>query len=464
VREIEPTVVRLDSLDSVLGAERFESFAEAMRRAADRLSGRTLWHVNSTGEGGGVAEILQSALGYLVALDVDARWAVIEADDDFFTLTKRVHNMLHGADGDTLDENDRALYERTLNADQDGSDTRPKGGDVVVLHDPQTVGLASRLREEGCSVLWSCHVGADEPTGPVKAAWEFLLPYARATEAQVFSRRAYAWDGLDEDRIEVIPPCIDASAVKNEDLGDGAVRAILDAAGLVPSNDGSSPRFTHPDGSEGTVERRAEVIESAPIDPDAPIVLQVSRWDALKDPIGVLKGFVDHVPVESGAHLFLAGPAAGSVDDDPEGKRVLDAVRKEWEAVGDARVHLACLPMDDIDENAAIVNALQRRADVVVQKSKAEGFGLTVAEAMWKSRPVVGSRVGGIQDQIEDGRNGLLVEPEDLPAFGEAVTHLLDDRDSAQRIGAAARERVSEEYLADRYLTRWMQLIERTIT
>ena len=163
---------------------------------------------------------------------------------------------------------------------------------------------------------------------------------------------------------------------------------------------------------------------------------------------------------------MLAGPAEGSIDDDPESKRVIDLVRTEWKELSDdarARVHIACLPMDDIEENAAIVNALQRRADVVVQKSKAEGFGLTVAEAMWKAKAVVGSRVGGIQDQIEDGESGLLVDPDDLSGFGASLTRPLEDRGFAKRIGSNARERVSKEYLADRYLIRWMQLVARRI-
>jgi trehalose synthase len=194
-------------------------------------------------------------------------------------------------------------------------------------------------------------------------------------------------------------------------------------------------------------------------------VLQVSRWDRLKDPAGVLQGFTRHIPGELGAHLVLAGPAADSVSDDPEGEQVLRQVRDAWAglpAAGRARVHLACLPMDDLEENGAIVNAMQRRADVLVQKSLAEGFGLTVTEAMWKSRPVVASGVGGIQDQITDGVNGLLVDdPQDLPAFGRAVTTLLQDRDRAASMGEQAHRRVLEDYLAPRRLAQELDLVER---
>src|SRR5205807_3429061 len=167
------------------------------------------------------------------------------------------------------------------------------------------------------------------------------------------------------------------------------------------------------------------------------------------------------------AHLVYAGPAVEAVSDDPEGAAVLQEARDLIASVGREareRVHLACLPMDDLEENAAIVNALQRRADVVVQKSIAEGFGLTVAEGMWKARPVVASRLGGIQDQIADGKTGVLLDdPSDLRAYGEAVRELLDDPDRARAIGHEAQERVRDEFLAVRSLLQYMDLIERLI-
>jgi trehalose synthase len=196
------------------------------------------------------------------------------------------------------------------------------------------------------------------------------------------------------------------------------------------------------------------------------MITQVSRWDRLKDPLGVLRGFVEHVEGDD-VHLVLAGPEAKSVADDPEGAAALQEVQDAVAELDDEarkRVHLAPLPADDVEENAAIVNALQRRSQVVVQKSLAEGFGLTVAEAMWKARPVVASRVGGIQDQIEDGRSGVLVDdPRDLAAFGAAVRGLLDDESRAAELGRAARERVREEYLAPRHLEQYVTLIGRRL-
>jgi trehalose synthase len=206
------------------------------------------------------------------------------------------------------------------------------------------------------------------------------------------------------------------------------VTAVLRAGGLAADHHHPSRAvFERLDGSTGRVPRAAHMIEENALGLDTPTVAQVSRWDRLKDPLGVLSAFVEHVRADEDPHLVLAGPDVTAVADDPEGAEVLAEVETAWRELPRAarrRVHLALLPMDDPDENAVTVNALQRRADVVVQKSIAEGFGLTVAEAMWKGRPVVASAVGGIQDQIEDGITGLLVAPHDLPAFGAKVSAL----------------------------------------
>jgi trehalose synthase len=215
------------------------------------------------------------------------------------------------------------------------------------------------------------------------------------------------------------------------------------------------------------VDRRAELLEESSLSSDDPVVLQVSRWDRLKDPLGVIRGFAEHVAPETQAHLVYAGPAVEAVADDPEGAEVLAEAEDAWRSLDApvrARVHLACLPMDDGDENAAIVNALQRHAAVVVQKSIAEGFGLTVAEAMWKARPVVASRIGGIQDQIEDGVSGELIDdPRDLAAYGAAVSDLLRDPVAAERVGAEAQRRVRARFLGSRSLDQYFELISKVL-
>jgi trehalose synthase len=215
------------------------------------------------------------------------------------------------------------------------------------------------------------------------------------------------------------------------------------------------------------VRHRVSAVEEAPAPIDAPLVVQVSRWDRLKDHVGVVHGFARHVRRDLGAHLLVVGPDTSSVADDPEGAEVLAENVAAWSrlpARQRASVHLLSLPVKDRLENAVVVNALQRQADVVVQKSLAEGFGLTVAEAMWKRRPVVGSRVGGIQEQIVDGRSGLLVNPVDLKAFGQAVSSLIPDVGFAQAIGHAARARVRARYLPPHFLGAHLELVQRILT
>jgi trehalose synthase len=207
------------------------------------------------------------------------------------------------------------------------------------------------------------------------------------------------------------------------------------------------------------------VVDGEPPPHDAPLVVQVSRWDRLKDMSGVMAGFARLVAADGShhrVHLVLAGPAVAGVSDDPEGAEVLDECLQAWKALpaeARDRIHLAALPMDDVDENAHLVNALQHHAAVVVQKSIVEGFGLTVTEPMWKSRAVVASKVGGIQDQIVHGESGLLLaDPTDLDAFADALVAVLSDPAFAQRLGTAARERVRDQYLGDRHLIQYVEL------
>ncbi|HSL11285.1 MAG TPA: glycosyltransferase [Actinomycetota bacterium] len=430
----------------------------------DRLGGRRLWHVNSTPDGGGVAEILRSVLGYLRHDGIDVGWLVMDGDPGFFDITKRIHNRLHGelGDGGALGSLEAEHYARVTERNLAAITDRVRPGDVVVVHDPQPLGLIPGLAAFGATVIWTCHIGVDVANDLCRSAWDFLRPGLHGARAVTFTRRAYVWEGLDDVRVELIPPCIDAFSLKNIEL-DGATRdAILRASGVAGVlGDAGSATFARGDGSTGTVERAARIVETEPVPAGAPLVVQVSRWDALKDPFGVIEGFAGEDRL-AGAHLMLAGPAPSSVADDPEAIEVLDRTQQVWESLGErarTRVHLANLPTEDVEENAIIVNALQRRADVVVQKSLAEGFGLTVTEAMWKRRPMVASRVGGIQDQIDDGAQGLLVDPRDLGAFGQAVARILADPGAAARYADAAHERVRERYLAPHYLAQYLELI-----
>jgi trehalose synthase len=447
--------------------DRFDEVEAGIARAGELFAGRVIWHVNSTARGGGVVELLTSLLAYARGAGVDTRWVVIDGDPDFFRVTKRIHNNLHGfaGDGGALGPAEREIYEATAARNAAALAALMRPGDVAYLHDPQTAGLIEAVQAAGAIAVWRCHVGLDLPNDLARAAWEFLRSYVSPADAYVFSRREFAWDGLAEDRIWTVPPSIDAFSAKNEDLDPVGVAAILGVAGLGPRTD-DAPLFRRQDGSRGRVDRAAELIEEASLDAGTPLVTQVSRWDRLKDPAGLVSCFTDHL-LDTDADLLLAGPSVSSVADDPEGAEVLEEVREQRAALPEEirrRVHLAALPMDDVDENAAIVNAIQRRSSVVVQKSIAEGFGLTVAEAMWKARPVVASRRGGIQDQIGDGETGVLIDdPLDLAAFGDAIAMLLADRELAERMGAAARERVRERFLGTQSLLAYLRLLDKLL-
>jgi trehalose synthase len=468
LQHVEVAPLPIERFAEVLTAEQEEGRERTVARARQSLAGRVVWNVNSTAFGGGVAEMLRSLVAYSNAAGVDARWVVMGGEPDFFRVTKRMHNNLHGdaGDGGPLGDLERSIYEAVAaaNAEQLAALVRP--GDIVIAHDPQTAGLVQPLVDHGAHVIWRAHIGLDLPNDRARAAWSFLLPYVSPAAAYVFSRDAFVWEGLDADRVQVIRPSIDPFSAKNQQLPKSRQRAILHAAGIVAECGPGEPAYQRHDGSTGRVGRRATMVEEGPLDADAPVVTQVSRWDRLKDPLGVMEGFVTHVDHGSNPHLVLAGPEPASVTDDPEGADVLRACVARWESLAPEarrRIHLALLPMADAEENAAIVNALQRWSSVVVQKSLAEGFGLTVAEAMWKARPVVASRVGGIQDQIADGDNGILVDPGDLGAFGAAVSRLLSDGSGALRMGAAAQARVRDEFLGVRHLTQYVDLLERVI-
>jgi trehalose synthase len=427
---------------------------------------------DSTAFGGGVAEMLRSLVGYVRGAGLDMRWLVMEGDAEFFGVTKRLHNRLHGAhDPEPLGPAERAAYERCCarNANELAARIRSAGALAILLHDPQTAGTIPRLLEVGVPVIWRAHIGLDLPNEAAREACRFLLPYVEPANACVFSRPAYAWEGLDPDRVSVIAPSIDAFSPKNHGMAFTSVTAVLRAAGRAADHHRRSRAiFERLDGTTGRVTRTARVIEEHALRLDTPLVAQVSRWDRLKDPLGVLAGFAEHVHLEEeDPHLVLAGPDVAAVADDPEGAEVLAEVDAVWHSLPRAvrrRVHLALLPMEDSDENAVIVNALQRRADVVVQKSLAEGFGLTVSEAMWKGRPVVASSVGGIQDQIEDGRTGWLVGPTDLAAFGARVSAMLADPHAAERIGEAAQARVRDQFLGPRHLGQYVDLLGRVLS
>ncbi len=467
LREVEVQALDAARLEPLIGPERMARFEDIAEATQAELAGRTVLNVNSTATGGGVAEMLQTLLAYGRGAGLDIRWLVIEGDPTFFAITKRIHNGLYGSPGDggELGEAERAHYEEILRRNGEEMLALIRPGDVVLVHDPQPAGLVPLLTRAGARVVWRCHVGTDEPNDWSERSWFFLRRYLEDADALIFSRAIFAPSWAVPDKTHVIPPSIDPFSAKNEPISHRNVRLILGYTGLI-GGDGDVPAvpFTRRDGSNGRINRRADILQTGPPPPpDAPLVLQVSRWDRMKDMAGVLEGFARHVDPALGVHLLLCGPAVTGVADDPEAAEVLDECAALWRRLPHAarsRAHLACTPMADADEAASIVNALQRHAAVVVQKSVAEGFGLTVAEAMWKARPIVASAVGGIVDQIVDGEHGLLVEdPLDLESFGAAVEALLRDPREAERLATNARGRAAEHFLGDRHLEQYGALL-----
>ncbi len=464
VHEVEVPRLPVSRLEPVIGGPRFAELSRAAGRVRQVLAGRTIWNVNSTAAGGGVAEMLQVLVGYVQDLDIAIGWLVITGDAGFFAITKRLHNQIHGSlSGAPLDAAEAGHYAQMLAANAVELAARIRPGDVVLLHDPQTAGLAAPLADAGARVVWRCHIGVDWEDEVTRAGWEFLRPHLAAAEACVFSRRDYVPSWIPAGRAWIIPPSIDPFSPKNQPLAADTVRAILATLGVL---DGAAPTvpatFVRRDGGTGTVSRPAVIVGEGRPGPDDPMLVQVSRWDRLKDMAGVMRGFADHVAPGGDGYLMLVGPSVKDVSDDPEGAAVYGECLLQWRDLSPAarrRILLVTLPLDDIDENAAMVNALQRHATVVAQKSLAEGFGLTVSEGMWKGRPVIGSAVGGIIDQIAEGTGILLPDPADLAAFGSAARRLLGDQDEAARMGQAAHSHVREQYVGDAHLLRYAQLL-----
>ena len=468
IAEVEISPAPLEQLAQFLAPERRERLRTTAVHAHAMLAGRTIWNINSTASGGGVAEMLATLLAYVRGAGVQTRWAVLHADPAFFAITKRLHNAVHGSrgDGGPLGPAERAHYESVLAGNLADLAPHVRQDDIVLLHDPQTAGLVDGLKALDAHVIWRCHIGADGASERSDAGWEFLRPYAEPADAFIFSRLKYAPPWVPRERLRVIPPSVDPFAVKNRDLEPDDVTRVLRLAGLAgpggTKTDETPFPFAGRDGRPRVVRRHTLLGDAVPPPPDARWVVQVSRWDRLKDMAGVMTAFADHVaPANPDAHLLLVGPAVAGVADDPEGAAVLAECERQHGGLPTdlrSRVHLVRVPMDDLHENALIVNAIQRRADVVVQKSLAEGFGLTVTEAMWKARPVVASAVGGIPDQIVDGRDGLLVDPLDLPAVGKAVRRVLENDPLGRELGAHAQERVRTDFLGDRHLTQYVDL------
>ena len=444
-----------------------ERLSEAEQHAGELLDGRTVWEVNSTAVGGGVAEMGRTLLPYWRGAGIDVRWMVIRGSAEFFRVTKRLHNQLHGqpGDGGVLGIDELATLDRAADYHAGALASVLSPGDVVVLNDPQTATMSVPLQRAGAHVIWRCHIGTDHGNEMSRNAWSCLRPRLSGVDRFVFSRYAFLPEWLRGPETAIVTPAIDPASTKNRPMSDGAARAILQHLGLAAGVSTAIPSYVCTDGSTATLAARPTVLDSdgAPDWSREPVVVSLARWDRIKDPLGILDGFLERVLGATDAHFLLAGPDPDEVADDPDAAAVLADVRERWRRLAPlarGRVHLVCLPLMPPDANGAMVNAIQRQAAVVVKKSLQEGFGLGVTEAMWKARPVVASAVGGHLEQIEHLHSGLLVEnPADVAAFGDAIVKLLREPSLAARLGQTGRERVRALYLNDLHFLRWVEVL-----
>jgi trehalose synthase len=381
-----------------------ESVIEELALLADRLKDKSVQNINSTAVGGGVAEILIRMLPLLLDLGIKAFWDVIKGDERFFSITKKMHNALHGVDiGLGRDELD---YFIEVNR-QNGKEIREEA-DIVFIHDPQPIALVERKERLDKKWVWRCHI---DFTNPKEQTWNFLRGYIEAYDCAVFSAPAFSRAlGI---RQVLISPSIDPLSNKNKDLSNELIDSVCERFG---------------------------------INRQRPIVTQISRFDYLKDPVGVIRAY-KMVKEHLDCQLVLAG---GGATDDPEGMKVLDEVRKE--AGDDPDIFILFLPPgSDIE-----VNALQRASDIILQKSLREGFGLTVAEALWKGKPVIASAVGGIPLQISHKYSGILTHSVEGTAYW--IKQLINEPEYAKKLGANGREHIHANFLITRHIRDYLLL------
>jgi trehalose synthase len=395
---------RLADYAEIIGEKRYEH----LRALAKAAAGRSMLHINATAYGGGVAEILQNLVPLLRDAGVDAHWAVLDAPPAFYDITKKIHNALQGMKLD-LSDTEKKLF---LDVASENA-AQLTDADVVLAHDPQAVALRHFAKDpDRAGWVWRCHIDLTAAHQPV---WSFLKPFVEEHDASIWTMPQFVRPDLKQ-KVLIQAPTIDPLSLKNQDMPLSAARELA---------------------------RRWNV------DVERPILLQVSRFDPWKDPLGVIDAYRIVKKEVPGVQLVMIGSLA---DDDPEGQEYLDRTRAH--AGGDPDVYLFT-NLDGVKDQE--VNAFQRAATVVVQKSLREGFGLVVAEALWKGIPVVAGKVGGIVIQIQDGVSGYLVSsPEECAA---RCLDLLRDPALRKRMAAAGREHVRENFLITRDLRDQLELV-----
>ncbi len=392
-------MTNIDDYAAVAGAATLDE----LRLLAKHLQGRTIQNINSTAIGGGVAEILSRMVPLMKQLGLQVRWDVIKGDEKFFVITKKIHNALHGVDVPLSEEE----MEYFLTVDRDNA-AEMTFGEFVVVHDPQPIALVEKRSAAGGKWIWRCHIDFSNPDMKI---WNLLKQFVRQYNAAIFSAPAFS-RRLPITQV-LISPSIDPLSDKNRTLPEEAIQSVFDRFG---------------------------------IDRSRPIVTQISRFDFLKDPVGVIRAYTmakRHVDCQ----LVLAG---GGATDDPEGAAVLEEVKAA--AGNDKDIFILLLPpASDLD-----INALQRGSTLVLQKSLREGFGLTVAEALWKGKPVIASAVGGIPLQITHNHGGILTHS--IEGTAHWIKQLIREPDHANRLGLNGREHIKQNFLITRHIRDYLLL------
>jgi len=393
-------MAKIQDYEPIVGKDTLDE----LHMLADRLSGKVIQNINSTFTGGGVAEILARLVPLLNQLGVDARWNIIQGNNAFFDVTKKFHNAFHGKDEKIRDE-DFALF---LEISQKNIEELKLNGDIFFIHDPQPVALINNREKLGGKWIWRCHIDSSKPN---KKVWEFVRSFVINYDAVIFSAPNFAQKL--PIRQFMISPSIDPLSDKNKELPPEVINTVLRKYAL---------------------------------DTKKPMIVQISRFDYLKDPLGVIEAF-EIVRKNIDCQLVLAG---GTADDDPESDKVLAEVKERSATNPD--IHILLMPPNSDIE----INALQRAATIIMQKSLREGFGLTISEALWKGKPVIATAVGGIPLQVKNKLTGLLCHSVEGAAYD--LKNLLSNPEYAQWLGKNGREHVRQNFLITRHLKEYMLL------
>jgi trehalose synthase len=457
-----------------------DQFLGVSQEPIEKLKGHTVWMINSTAVGGGVAEMLPSQMRLLRELGLSIEWLVIEANDKrFFNLTKRIHNAIHGSGDGIFTEVDREIYHDINEKNVEPALSFIQDGDIVVIHDPQPMPLAGMIRKvRNVKLIWRCHIGIDRPNKVSENVWDFLSAYYDDYDQFVFSLEAYIPGNLKRE-VSLITPAIDPLSHKNRVMHIQKCIGIQHLSGITNHRDpliyafyDHQVRRVMPDGSFGPVNSHSdfELIYR-------PVITQISRWDRLKGFKELLDAFIkmkennasksDTLSLEyrriKSSRLLLGGPDPAFVSDDPEGLEVLNELIEQYKGIDPSLqndIAILLLPLDNQKENALIVNAIQSSSTIVVQNSLQEGFGLTATEAMWKQRPVLVSGAAGLVHQVLDHENGRInPDPKNTDKLAATMEEMLQNQKELDNWGFKGQVRVIEHFTVFTQLQKWLKLL-----